>query len=839
MTDRDPFSRLDEQEEHCASGDAHQQQAFTGDDEIIMPVPAHADHQALRRRRKLSDVWWYWDANGDRSFAVVRFDDADGKKYFPFCWVRSATDEGWKARSVPAPRPLFNLNVLGGRPTAPVLVVEGEKCAKAAEKVFPNWVVVTSPGGARAASKADWKPVRDRQVLIWPDADEAGATYGGDVASILHRLGVSNIRMVDAHALAGRQPDGTTREPPPGWDVADAIEEGWNFDDLREAVLAAAKPFEAGPRYVSFDPFTMDTNGLRVTLPKGSDENATLETHWVSAPFEILGRARDPKGEGWARLIRWRDDDGRVHTDTISDEDIHGDVPTLCARLAGSGLHIGTGKHRPHLIRYLNDAVVDERVTLVTRTGWHDISGVKVFVLPDETIGEVARETVILQGASPTPFERKGSLADWQAGVGSLVDGHSRAVFAISVAFAGPILGLLGVQGAGFNLYGRSSCGKTTTGEAAASVWGKGESHGFVRSWRSTANALEATAAIHTDTLFVLDELGVVEAKEAAQAVYQLTGGTGKGRMKRDSTLRPSLTWRTMMLSTGELRITDKLIEGNQRPRAGQEVRLIDIPADAERGFGVFSHAGPHGAKTLADALKAAARTSYGTAGPEFVRRLITKGVEKSIAAINELMKAFKDCAPSDADGQVLRVCDCFGLVAAAGELAHDLGVVHWQRGAATEAARQCFKDWLQSRGGAEAGEVKAAISQVRLFIEKYGHSRFEPTDGQTERAVQNRAGWYKGEGNDREWLIPPETWKSEITHGHDPHLVAHVLADRRMLEPGNDGGLTRVCKISGKPHRVYVLKASIFAGDDEGCHASQKSDVTHVTGVTHVTAVT
>ena len=90
---------------------------------------------------------------------------------------------------------------------------------------------------------------------------------------------------------------------------------------------------------------------------------------------------------------------------------------------------------------------------------------------------------------------------------------------------------------------------KTTTVEAAASVWGKGASPGFVRSWRSTANALEADAAIHTDTLLPLDELGVVEAKEAAQAVYQLAGGTGKGGMKRDSTMRPSLTWRTDVVS--------------------------------------------------------------------------------------------------------------------------------------------------------------------------------------------------------------------------------------------------------------------------------------------------
>jgi putative DNA primase/helicase len=516
-------------------------------------------------------------------------------------------------------------------------------------------------------------------------------------------------------------------------------------------------------------------------------------------------------------LIRWQDDDGRVHTDTISDEDLHGEVGALCKRLADCGLHITTlAKPRSHLTRYLNDTDVEDRVTLVTRAGWHDIGAAKVFVLPNQTFGEVPGETVILQGPPTTPFESNGTLKDWQEGVGSLIAGHSRAEFAVSVAFAGSLLGLLGKQGVGFHLYGQSSRGKTTTVEAAASVWGKGAIPGFVGSWRSTMNALEAIAARHTDTLCALDELGVAEAKEAAMAVYQLAGGTGKGRLKRDSTLRPSLTWRLMMLSTGELRMADKLIEGNQRARAGQEVRLIDIRADAGAGFGVFGHAGPDdNTKMLADALKAAARTFYGTAGPEFVRRLIANGIEKSTDAIKEMINKFKEYAPPSADGQVLRICDHFALVAAAGELARELGVVHWKKGAAIEAARQCFSDWFETRGGVEAGEVQAVISQLRLFIERHGDSRFEPTDKPSERSINNRAGWRRGEGVQREWLIPTETWKAEVVLGHDPHFAARVLADRGMLATGNDGGLTRVMKIHGKPMRVYVVKASILAGPD------------------------
>ena len=63
---------------------------------------------------------------------------------------------------------------------------------------------------------------------------------------------------------------------------------------------------------------------------------------------------------------------------------------------------------------------------------------------------------------------------------------------------------------------------------------------------------------------------------------------------------------------------------------------------------------------------------------------------------------------------QTVRCCGSviiLELVAAAGELARELGIVHWRANAAVEAAHQCFADWFENRGGAEAGEVQAAIS--------------------------------------------------------------------------------------------------------------------------------
>src|SRR5258705_2976696 len=109
------------------------------------------------------------------------------------------------------------------------------------------------------------------------------------------------------------------------------------------------------PQYISFGCYQMDNKGLARLVTKGKGDEQTVETIPVSGPFEILGRVRDPRGEGWARLLRWTDEDNRTHSYPVSDADLHGDISALCANLASRGLRISTGPNRHHLARYLNE----------------------------------------------------------------------------------------------------------------------------------------------------------------------------------------------------------------------------------------------------------------------------------------------------------------------------------------------------------------------------------------------------------------------------------------------------------------------------------------------------
>ena len=148
-------------------------------------------------------VWLYRDKNGGRVCFIGRYNKADGdKEFWPRTWWknRETGKEEWRWKNVPPPRPLYGLELLAQRPDAPVMVVEGEGKCDAARRIFPDHVVVSSMGGAGAASKTDWEPLRGRTVVIWPDNDAPGAGFARTVGEILCGLGCT-ISIIDSAAL--------------------------------------------------------------------------------------------------------------------------------------------------------------------------------------------------------------------------------------------------------------------------------------------------------------------------------------------------------------------------------------------------------------------------------------------------------------------------------------------------------------------------------------------------------------------------------------------------------------------------------------------------------------
>lgn len=204
------------------------------------PADAPPPPVAHSVRGKPEASWAY--RRGDAVLGwVYRFKTSDGgKEVLPLVWAQNADTgaEEWRWLAMAVPRPLY---LPGGalRENAPVLVVEGEKCADAAmadQHVASAYQVVSWPGGSKAWNKADWSWIAGRNVVIWPDADaqtdKAGALLPADkqpgtvaaegIAAELVRLGCQ-VRLVKLPAPG---------ELPGGWDVADAIAQGMSGDAL-------------------------------------------------------------------------------------------------------------------------------------------------------------------------------------------------------------------------------------------------------------------------------------------------------------------------------------------------------------------------------------------------------------------------------------------------------------------------------------------------------------------------------------------------------------------------------------------------------------------------------
>jgi putative DNA primase/helicase len=357
---------------------------------------------------------------------------------------------------------------------------------------------------------------------------------------------------------------------------------------------------------------------------------------------------------------------------------------------------------------------------------------------------------------------------------------------------------------------------------AAASVWSNGgEQGGYVKTWRATANGLEGVAALYSGTLLPLDELSIASGHEVGNIVYSLASGIGKQRAQRDGSVRAPKTWHVTILSTGEIGIVAKIHETGKRARAGQEVRIVDIDADAEKGFGVFDHAGADGSKKLADNIKKAAKVCYGVAGLAFVRAIETKGIESIVATVRDTQDVFRTNIIKGAPtGQVLRVADRLGLVAAAGELAVDLGILPWQAGTVAGAVKVIFDGWHEDRGGDDPAEVRTAIEQIRALLERHGDGRFDPASPDSNtRPVIDRLGYVHGQGSDRQWWILPQTWRDVFCDGHDAKMIAKAFVKRGLLLPGEDGRTNRLVRICDKPTRVYILPAKAWTegGDHHG----------------------
>lgn len=538
----------------------------------------------------------------------------------------------------------------------------------------------------------------------------------------------------------------------------------------------------------------------------GNKEGKEQPPVWMCSTLYVVALTRDENSGEWGRLLEWIDDDGKKHQWAMPLELMEGDGSEVRRELARQGLNISPNPNARNLLAvFIKVWPVEARARCVNRLGWYG----DVFVRPAESIGKTNERVVFQNGHAIEPaYSESGTADEWRDSVARLAQGNSRIVFALSTAFAGPLVSIAGDDSGGFHFRGASSSGKSTALKVAASVWGKPSS--YVRLWRGTVNGLEGLAALHNDSLLILDEIGQVDPAAAGDAAYLLANGQGKARATRNGLARAPQHWRLFFLSAGEESLSAIMEKAGKKSSAGQDIRLADIEADAGAGMGIFETLHRlSSAAALASKIKEASDKHYGTIGKKWLSYLVVYRA-KLEALIAEGIKGFLiEALPTGATGQVERVARRFALVAVAGELATSYKLTGWQKGEATHAALTCFATWLDGFGGNGNREERAILSQVRGFLEAHGASRFEDESAAVDQRIPNRVGFYRTKQNgEREFLIPTEAFRREVCKGLDDKTVIRVLIKSGLLIPAKDGKPSHVVRLTGLgTPRVYVIR--------------------------------
>ena len=534
----------------------------------------------------------------------------------------------------------------------------------------------------------------------------------------------------------------------------------------------------------------------------GEKDDEPVDT-WIATPIHADAITRDDAGGSWGLLLRFLNADGRWREWAAPMYLLKGSGEELRGELLHYGLRFNP-RQKALLVDWMMGQQPHARVIAATRTGWHTKG--RAFVLPAHTVGN---EPVRFQSetAQAGRFGEGGTPEQWREQVGVLCKGNPLLILAVSLALAGPLLLRAKQQeqgGAAVHYVGDSSQGKSTALQVAASVWGP---PGFVGTWRATSNGLEGAAAGQNDTVLILDELSECDPREAGAIVYLLGNGTGKQRAGRTGAARETARWRVMCLSSGERTLGAHMSEGGRQPNAGQEARLLDLPA-TDRAYGLFDELhGWEDGRAFADELKQVTAANFGHAGPAFVEHLITENKNlPELYAATLALTGFRT-----ADGLESRAAGWFALIGMAGELATEYGITGWEPKQALAAAVEGFKWWRGYRGKGQT-ESRRILEGVTQFLHSYGDSRFTELNDVNPPKAANRAGWFRDDGDGRVYLFNTAALQ-EAAKGFDIRRIGAALTDAGWLVEHDQGRRTKKIYVSARQENFNLY--AVRPGDD------------------------
>lgn len=544
------------------------------------------------------------------------------------------------------------------------------------------------------------------------------------------------------------------------------------------------------------------SDGIHWITPKvDKDTGEIINTEaWLCSPLEIAGAGSDNARQRFL-ILRWDVPGNRGQvTRALPWEDI-GDREGW-RTLKNGGVSVTTKPSlRAILADWLQRSGSGKEWQISHTSGWH--SG--AYIMPDGAVIGDPEIPLLFTGRSAAAggYTVSGTPESWRESVAHLSQGNPSMMLGVAAALSAPLIGLIGADGFGVHLFEQSSAGKTTTANIASSLYG--EPDALRLTWYGTALGIANEAEAHNDGLLPLDEVGQgSSAKDVATSAYTLFNGAGKLQGAKEGGNRELKRWRTVAISTGEMDIETFLSAGGLKVKAGQLVRLLNLPMEKS-----VAHHGYQSGKQHADALKESYQTNHGAAGREWIKWLAGHQQEAK-QAVRAAQERWRTLIPADYGEQVHRVGERFAILESA--LVLGMPVTGWGEQESRDAIQHGFNAWVKEFGTGNR-EHKQIIEQAEAFLNAFGLSRFAPFPySPADLPIRDLAG-YRQKGEHEESPVVfytfPAAFEKEIAQGFNAKQFARVLAGAGVLKtPASGRGYQRKSpRIDGRQINVYVLQ--------------------------------
>ncbi|EAP6363918.1 DUF927 domain-containing protein [Salmonella enterica] len=624
------------------------------------------------------------------------------------------------------------------------------------------------------------------------------------ISAIVEKLAVAGVQQVKIFkGITDREPETLHR------DRMDAIRERAESGDsiFTSGILTpqVEQPDDLKPRVEK------RADGVYWIAPKVDRESGEIINNetWLSSPLAVIGTGSDDTGQYYF-VLRWKAPNRKEKTIRALPAGDIGERDGWRTLKSGGVKVVASPGYRGLLSDWLQQTSPAKEWGISHRAGWFR----GAYIMPDgEVIGEPENPVMFNGGsAAASGYTVSGTPESWRDSVARLAGGNPMMMLGVAASLAAPLIGLVNADGFGVHLFDNSTAGKTTTADIAASVWGYPD---LLRlTWYGTALGIANEAEAHNDSLLPMDEIGQgTSAKDVATSAYTLFNGAGKLQGAKEGGNRELRRWRTVAISTGEKDVETFLAEEGIRAKAGQLVRLLNIPMEKSTVHHEHANGYDH-----ARALKAAYTENYGATGREWVKWLASHQQEAK-DAVKAARERWDGLIPENYGDQVKRVADRFAILEAA--LIAGQYLTGWSEQASRDAIQHCFNAWV-GEFGTGSKEHQQIIAQCEAFLNRFGFSRYLPYPDTDPRdlPIKDLAGYRvdgKREDDLSKFYTYPAIFEEEISAGFNPVAFGKVLALAGMLERGGDRLKKKALKkIGGKQHAFYVLMYSPDEDEEE-----------------------